>query len=77
MSFSSEAWELVGIGGNHIANQLVHRLGPDFSERYPPCMDSRDMLEILGCSVEYDMWCCWANIMRARDILEAGDANSR
>lgn len=61
-----EALEEIGIGGNHLAHQLVTRVGPGFSEEYLPEDDPEIVLRRLGATVEYDMWCAWAAIMRAR-----------
>ena len=56
-------------GGNHIASQLVERLGGGFAERFPPDMAHIDALEAIGATVEYDMWCCWSAMMQVRDEL--------
>lgn len=59
--------DIVLTGGNHLANVLVHSLGPGFSEHFPPTMASEAVLEALGACDTYDVWCCWAAIMRWRD----------
>jgi hypothetical protein len=66
-----EALEKALIGGNHIASQLIGRLGGGFSEDYPPDMDSETVLTRLGPTVEYDMWCAWSAGMQAREYAEA------
>jgi hypothetical protein len=55
------------IGGNHLANVLIGRLGGNFSTRFPPTMAHNDALEGIRDVEIYDVWCCWAAIMRARD----------
>lgn len=61
------------IGGNHLASALVHNIGADFSERFPPDADPdvvRNWLWNEGRlgpgAIVYDAWVCWAAIMRAR-----------
>jgi hypothetical protein len=54
------------IGGNHLANFLIGKLGGDFASRFPPTMPSGEVLEALPNDV-YDVWCCWAALMRLRD----------
>lgn len=61
-----EALDEIGIGGNHLAHQLVTRVGPGFAEEYLPEDDPEIVLRRLGATVEYDMWCAWAAIMRSR-----------
>lgn len=51
-------------GGNHLANVLIGKLGSDFAKKYPPDLDAESALRRLGATVEYDVWCCWAAIMR-------------
>lgn len=58
--------ESVLIGGNHLANVLIGRLGPDFSTRFPPTMKAGYAVTAMDNDT-YDVWCCWAAIMRARD----------
>lgn len=51
------------IGGNHLAHQLVMRLGSDFYERFPETSAPNEVLEKLGSTVEFDIWCAWKAIM--------------
>lgn len=56
------ALEKVLIGVNHIATYR----GDD----WPPVgTDHERSLEILGASIQYDMWCCWNAAMQARDSI--------
>jgi hypothetical protein len=57
-------------GGDHLAARLVARVGADFAIRFPPDTDPEHVLDVLGATADYDMWCCWAAIMRGRAILE-------
>ncbi len=64
------------IGGNHLASALVHNLGPDFSERFPPTANAQAVYNTLNAelklgkgSIVYDAWVCWAAIMRARPAV--------
>ena len=59
------------VGGNHIASALIGRLGPSFNENYPPTANHHEVLERMGAGDTYEMWCCWAAIMRARDVRDA------
>lgn len=61
-----QALEKCMIGGNHIASQLIGRMGPDFCDKYPYTGEGPDGVDVLT----HDLWCCWANIMRARDMVE-------
>jgi hypothetical protein len=58
--------EDVLIGGNHLANYLIGKLGGGFASEYPPTMSPLEVLEKLDNDV-YDVWCGWAAIMRFRD----------
>jgi hypothetical protein len=60
------------IGGNHIASQLINRYGADFCDQYPYTGEGPSQN---GDVLFYDLWACWANIMRARDIAEHGVVN--
>lgn len=53
-------------GANHIASQLIHRMGADFVDKCPHTGDG-PVWE--GDGTNYDMWHCWAAAMRARDML--------
>ncbi|ANL02657.1 hypothetical protein [Rhizobium phage RHEph18] len=62
------ALEAALIGGNHLAYQLIGRLGAGFSENFPKDMDPETALRRLHATVDYDIWCAWAAMMKARDI---------
>lgn len=64
------------VGGNHIASGLVMNLGADFSTRFP--FDAAPQAVYSWLQEEgklgpghalYDMWCCWAAMMKARPAL--------
>jgi hypothetical protein len=58
-----EALERVLIGGNH--------LGTYRTDKWPaPSVEPLVALEAIGAGPSYDMWCCWATIMQARDALD-------
>ena len=48
-----EAFELIMIGGNHIAGLLSEKLGADFPERYPCDMECEDALRRLCATDAY------------------------
>lgn len=66
----------VASGGNHLASSLVHTLGADFAERFPPDANVATVREAIysrvngtiGASaawlVVYDIWVAWSAIMR-------------
>lgn len=64
-------WERVAIGGNHLANVLIARLGGDFTDRFPLGMPHQKVREEIGKAGHetlmdddlYDVWCCWNAIM--------------
>lgn len=68
----------IDIGGNHLASSLVHTLGANFAEMFPPDANPALMRDticnrvngMIGTSaawiVVYDIWVAWAAIMRAR-----------
>jgi len=62
------ALEMALIGGNHLANVLIGRLGAGFSENYPKDMDHETALRRLCATDEYEIWCAWAALMNARDV---------
>jgi hypothetical protein len=68
-----EALSGVMIGGNHLANILIQRVGPDFSLEHPPDMDTWIALEKLHSW--HDVWVAWAAIMRARAALHKDQAS--
>ena len=65
-----EALELCMIGGNHLAHILIKNLGAGFCDRYPFNAGHEEVLEKLGVGDNYDVWCCWSQIMKARDKQE-------
>jgi len=64
-----DALDQVMTGGNHLASILVNRVGADFAERFPPEMEPEDALRTLCATDQYDVWCCWREIMLARPAL--------
>lgn len=65
-----DAIEQIMVGGNHLASYLVGNLGGDFATHYPPDAKVSKVRKALSAN-DYDVWCCWAAIMRARSILDA------
>lgn len=64
-----EAHNQIGIGGNHLASALIHLLGTG-EDTFPPYQtDYTTALNIIGDPIKYDLWVCWAVIMRQRDAL--------
>jgi hypothetical protein len=63
--------EGVLVGGNHLASVLIDWLGPDFAYTFPPTADHGDVRAKMGGNA-YEVWCCWAAIMRARNEFVAG-----
>lgn len=61
-----EALEKMLIGGNHLASALIHLLGDDFPEYET---DFNEACEILNDPIKYDLWVCWAMMMRERDAM--------
>lgn len=61
------ALEKILIGGNHLGSALTHMLGDDFLEYET---DFNQACEILNDPIKYDLWVCWAVMMRVRDSLE-------
>lgn len=66
------ALDLCMTGGNHLANYLIGARGPRFPEQYPVRSNHDDIRSAFGPGNEpdYDVWCCWDAIMRARSALE-------
>lgn len=64
------ALELTMVGGNHLASVLVGNLGPGFALRYPPDTDHEMALRGICATDNYEIWCCWSAIMRAREALQ-------
>jgi hypothetical protein len=60
-------WTAVLVGGNHLANFLIGRLGGSFANNYPPDTAPADAIARMKDNEAYDVWVCWAAIMRARD----------
>lgn len=72
------------IGGNHLASALVHNIGPEFAERFPPERDSQSVFAALrdggqlgNGHIVYDAWVCWAAIMRARPQRQTEEPEGR
>lgn len=63
------ALELTMVGGNHLAGVLVDRLGPGFAEHLEPDTPHEIALHALKATLNYEVWCCWSAIMRARQAL--------
>lgn len=60
------AFTTIFTGGNH--------LGTYRTDRWPePDSDPEHALRMLGATAEYDMWCCWAAMMRTRGIEDTLD----
>lgn len=66
----SDALDMALTGSNHLASQLISRLGARFSDEYPVDMSAETALSRLHATVEYDIWCAWSSLMRARDRAE-------
>lgn len=62
------------VGGNHIASFLISCLGAGFSEELPAGTDPDIALRRLGATYEYEAWCAWSALIRARDIAEGASA---
>lgn len=60
-------WTAVMVGGNHLANFLIGKLGGGFASQFPPTMEPPAVLAAVKDNDIYDVWVCWAAIMRARD----------
>ncbi len=65
-----EAMDAVMVGGNHLANYLIGNLGAGFATEWPPHSKPAKVRKALSAN-DYDVWCCWAAIMRARRTMEA------
>lgn len=68
-------FELCLVGGNHLANDLIPKIGADFATKYPPDMDQGNALLQLGAY--YDIWACWAALMRARAVVNGQHVPTR
>lgn len=64
----TQALERVMIGGNHLATYAAAGNWP------APDTDPEGALRILCATKEYDMWCCWREIMLARAALASSDS---
>jgi hypothetical protein len=71
-----EAWDRVMVGGNHLANVLIAKLGPYFPSKWPPEMHPEEAIRTLCATVEYDVWCCWRAIMLSRQALASTPSSS-
>ncbi len=56
--------EDVLVGGNHLANILIGRLGGDFSTHWQPTMHWESARESIVDEDTFDVWVAWAAIMR-------------
>ena len=63
-----DALEKVLIGGNHAANYLLGKMTPEDLDKLPPKTPPIIALHQLDNDV-YDVWCCWASVMTAREAL--------
>ncbi len=66
LSPAAATWKDLLNGGNFLACQLMERIGPHFADEFPPDLDLESALRRMGATVEFDMWCAWAAIMRSR-----------
>ena len=66
-----QALNIAFTGGNHIASELIGMLGGGFCDKYPKGSRHEDVLRNLHATTEYELWCAWDALMRARDIAEA------
>lgn len=64
----TRALERVMIGGNHLATYAAAGNWP------APDTDLESALRIFCATKEYDMWCCWREIMLARAALASSDS---
>ena len=69
----AQAIDICLTGGNHLVAPLQRKLGVDFPEKYPPTADYWKTLEEIGEGATFDVWVCWAAIMRARDLATIKD----
>jgi hypothetical protein len=65
-------WDDVLIGGNHLANYLIGKLGGGFGLRFSPRTPPDEARAAFNNDDVFDVWCCWAAIMRTRDALTNG-----
>jgi hypothetical protein len=65
-----EALELCMVGGNHLANYLIGACGAGFVDDYPAGSNPEEIMVAFGPqnNRDYDVWCCWDAIMRARSL---------
>ena len=68
-----EALDQSWVGGNHLANILVHKLGSDFSEKYPHDLDTESALRLLCDTFEHDVWAAWSCIMTGKSLTGEGE----
>lgn len=63
---AAEALEKILVGGNHLASALTGIFG----DHLPPYgTDFNEARNAFTNSDDYDLWVCWAVIMRVRDSL--------
>lgn len=60
------------IGGNHLASSLIHLLGASEKTFPPYTADIVTAFKTIKDPIKYDLWVCWANIMKFRDIYFGG-----
>jgi hypothetical protein len=68
------------IGGNHLASALIHNIGADFNERFPPNAAPEEVLSALTAegkagtgNIVYDCWVAWSAIMRLAHVVYRTD----
>lgn len=64
-----KALNLCMAGGNHLANYLIGAVGAGFVDDYPSGSKHEDISAAFGPqnNRDYEVWCCWDAIMRARN----------
>lgn len=58
------------VGGNHLANILLGKLGGDFHGKYPATLTPDEGLQLIGSNDQYDAWSCWREIILTRVVLQ-------
>ena len=64
------AVDLMLVGGNHLASYLIGRLGAGFADDLPPHTPHDEARARIRSQDDYEVWCCWSAIMRARNSLD-------
>jgi hypothetical protein len=59
--------ESLFVAGDHLSNVLIDWLGADFATYWHPNLDPNVARVGIQHDWLYDVWCCWAAIMRLRD----------